>query len=256
MSANDQNENTRDVSGAEEYFTTAMRDLAREDTEQLPKDNNPLPKPQNLLSDGLRKLKGQVGRQASSIENSNSADEGLDITNRIMLRFERRFGNSLAMLDDDAIDRIGFTLLRYYGSIEMAAEYLELRAAQLTYLIANNIELQEYHKLAHTGLKQLTDANVIEELMREKHQKNKPFTKMVYKQIYKGRDKGGYNPAEIGTSGYGDKLSEELASITRKDMDKSKIVVNFNFKQRPIKEDDFVDGEVLTVADLLEAETE
>lgn len=55
--------------------------------------------------------------------------------------------------------------------------------------------------------------------------------------MYAGRNKGGYNIAELGTMGYEDKLSQRLAAETEADRRQGQVKVEFNFVQKEIRKE-------------------
>lgn len=60
---------------------------------------------------------------------------------------------------------------------------------------------------------------------------------MVFQKMYAGRNKGGYNIAELGTIGYNDPLAQQLAAATEDDRRQSQVKVEFNFVQKEVRSD-------------------
>jgi cell division GTPase FtsZ len=121
--------------------------------------------------------------------------------------------------------------------------------SRLRWLVVNNPELQVYFEVAHEGVKGLTDKKIIEGLIND----DPEIIKMVFNKMYAGRQRGGYNIAELGTVGYKDPLAKELAEETEQDRKQGKTVVEFTFVNKDVREQfapiQYVDAEIVEEGD-------
>jgi hypothetical protein len=246
---NDLSENSNDVTGADGSGTSVERILAKIDSKQDPNITKALNKSQLSLPTSLSKTKKDADRLQSSIEKENarlSAVPKEEIVNEIMRRLEAdAIGDGNINLE--RIHEIGVALINNFCSIDATADQLGMNPARLKHLIITSDELQVYYEIAHTGIKSLTDKEVIDGLKRG----DEKFVKMVFQKMYAGRNKGGYNIAEMGTMGYDDPLAQKIAAATEDDRRQSQVKVEFNFVKKEVREnyekiesaDNVVDGD-------------
>lgn len=228
----DPNELFPDADIVEDQSVTVESDLVtkkREKARVRKQESRTLKKLRDASSFGLDERKREIERNDKWIQNQMNEEQALiqsaeNSQDVLMARYAERFGVK-SELTMERMDEIGFALLDNYACIEDAADILSMDAAVLRWLISKNWELQTYWRLAVDTVKNLVDKNVIRAL-REKE----PWaTRMVFNKMYAGRDKGGFNIAELGTMGYKDQVGVDNASETEDIMKAKNISVTFNF---------------------------
>lgn len=233
------------ASGATGLPDGANSSLALKESGNSPKQKSPSKKCNNLLKDGLQSLKTQSYLDGLRVKTQITKDEPELTMEGIVARYSERYSKNVSCLSLEEADVIGIALLRNFGILRTTAIELAMPYPTLKFAISRSLVLQEYHRLAQEGVKQLTDENLLEFLQN----KDKDITKFIANLIYKGRKMGGFNPAEIGTSGYDDKTSQYIAAQTKDDQESAQTVVNFNFHTKPIQnavdmvEDSFIEGD-------------
>lgn len=256
MSNKDQNEKSEDASGVTDSIETAPKPLAKSDTDNQTSSNNhskPLP---NLSHNLLGNQKRSADRLEQSIALANernlsivaSAPDRDSLLNEIMSRMEDKYVGRGADIPEDDVHEIGMNLIQNYACIELSAGQLGLSPARLRFLVRNNDILSAYFEIAHEGIKSLTDKRLIQGL-----KDNDPnIVRLIATRLYAGRSKGGYNIAEIGTTGYKDKLSKQLAAETESDRKQGNVHVEFNFVKKEIR----AHSSIESTSDILDAEFE
>lgn len=255
MSQTDQKENTNGATGADELFDTVSETLARAETETRSNFERLSKSPQNALQNILPNVRRQNSRFQNTLEQANekSSDLGTNpdrdtVLNAIMDRMSSGFTGGVDLED---LDSIGMALIQCYGSFDLAAQKLQTSSAYLKYLVKTHFELQVYFEIAQEGVKSLTDKHLIKGLMAG----DPDIIRLVATRMYAGRNRGGFNIAEIGTTGYDDKLGKKLAMETEQDRRSGQVKVEFNFVKREIREHSSVGFDDLT-SDAIDADYE
>jgi hypothetical protein len=233
----DRSEPSTDVNGVDENGITVETILAKIEPNSDPNLEKQLKKSQRMLPTSLSEVKKESSRLQNLINKENERISGLgkeEILNEIMKRLEADAqGEGVGNIDLEDIHTIGVALIKNFCSINAAANELGLMPARLRYLIVHSDELQVYYQIAHEAVKGLTDEQVIKGLKVG----DENIIKMVFQKMYAGRNKGGYNIAELGTIGYNDPLAQQLAAATEDDRRQSQVKVEFNFVQQEVRSD-------------------
>lgn len=127
----------------------------------------------------------------------------------------------------ETVERVKQAILIGYGNLDQIANDAGVRYKDLTNIIMRNLELREMINAAARKVKNMMDSQFLNAV-----QKGEVWAiRQGIGLMYSGRAKGGYNPSELGTTGYDDFISEERAAKTRKDVQSSQIVVMFGDNQ-------------------------
>lgn len=239
-----------DANGADDLDNLASESLAPSESTKPPTIPKPSKPSLNFGNGILQEIQTQGKQLKESIEQRKKADAEIpkeNLWNEIMKRTADASTNLSEILPTEEIDKIGMTLISSYCSLEATAQKLGMSTARLKWLITNVPELEVYYEIAHEGIKTFTDSEIIKRLRAG----DDDILKLVFNKLYAGRNKGGYNPSEIGTYGYNSKLGKQLAAETEKDRGKGNIHVEFNFVQKEIgnREVGTVEGELILDAD-------
>lgn len=138
-------------------------------------------------------------------------------------------------------EEIGEKLIENSANVSKTAHFFLMDAHELRTLIRTEPILYAYWQHAFRGLKSLVDDKVIELL----EEGDKRMIQIVYKNMYAGRGRGGYNPNEFGLSGYDDPLSAEQHEAVKADIeggnpDGKTIVMNFGSSTVVVKDGESV----------------
>jgi hypothetical protein len=238
MSQGNESDSTSNVNGVQGNSRPVSDDRVEIETNQhepTTKNSNNLPPKLDGSPFGLDEQKKQVEKDERIILRKKE-EASVDVEANIRLRIYKRAAGSKIDLDEQRIDEIGEVLLKNYGIIDDSAEELGLKRTQLLYHIANNPELQMYHRIAIEGIKSLTDKNMVDFLKGEDKEDKKFATRLTFNKMYSGRDKGGYNISEFGTTGYEDENAQALVEQTKEAMDaKNKFTINVNFVDTKVR---------------------
>lgn len=237
MLKEEKSQENESVSGANESTDIAKNRPVKNGSEIPTNISKALSQFPNSLPDLLTKHKNSVRGLAKSIktETEKSLPTGRDdLLNEIMARMEARAGEP----SEDDIDDIGIALVKNYGATLLTARELGMSEARLRHLVKTNEALQIYHEIAQEGVKTLTDSHLIQGL----RDGDPAIIRFVASRLYAGRTRGGFNIAEIGTTGYKDPLSKQLAAETEADRNQASVKVEFNFVQREVRTHKAVDG--------------
>jgi hypothetical protein len=203
--------------------------------------------PPNILRNSVQERIQESDNFLHSIERANARVSEIpkdELLKEIMCRLENQALGKGSLISLEEIDAIGLALIENYCDLETTAQELNMPIQRLKFLIRELDELQVYYEIAQEGIKSLTDKQVIQNL-----KKGDPDTvKRVFNKLYAGRSKGGFNAAEIGTTGYKDKLGKRLADETLDDRKSNKVEVQFNFIKKEVRtefEKVAIDGEVI-----------
>lgn len=229
----DQNEQSEDANGVLDSSESAEQILAKLESPEVRLSNKPLKRLQNSTLSSFEQVNNQANHLRNSINKENERISKLakeEILDEIMLRMEADVKGE-GLLSMERIHEIGVCLIENFCSFELTAIELGMTPAKLRYLITRCDELQVYYEVAHAGVKSLTDKQVLEGLRRGEDK----YVKMVFNKMYAGRNKGGYNIAELGTIGYDDKLAQKLAAETEADRRQNQVKVEFNFVQKEVR---------------------
>jgi hypothetical protein len=232
----DQNDRFPDVPSATDRPQVANESLVKFESKNPETSSKPSKPLQSSSHDFLSAIQKDSKALKDSIDERKKKDASIpkdELKNEIMKRIAAGMQNQDDLIPSERIDEIGIALITSYCSIELAAQKLDMTTARLKWLIANVDELGVYYEVAHEGIKTFTDGEIIRRLTAG----DEDVLKLVFNKLYAGRAKGGYNPSEIGTTGYNDKLGKRLAAETEKDRGKGNIQVQFNFIQKEIRED-------------------
>lgn len=201
----------------------------------MERNSNKLSKlPQNILRESVQEKVEESDIFLRSIEEANERISEIPkerVMAELMSRLEAQAIGRGSLIPMEEIDQIGIALIENYCSLEETARQLNMPLIRLKFLIRELDELQVYYELAQEGIKSLTDSQVIKMLRTG----DPDVLKMVYNKMYSGRAKGAFNPSEIGTTGYNDKLGKRLADETADDRKSSKVEVQFNFFKKEIR---------------------
>jgi hypothetical protein len=199
------------------------------------------------LSDMLQEIR-TTDRELKYLINTRKLSDAKipkeDLKNVIMARIVGGIGLTAEDLTLEEIDRMGVCLIKHLCVLGSAAKELGMSPQRLKWLITHIPEMEVYYEIAHEGIKNLVDEKVLANLQAG----DKDTIKMVFNKMYAGRNKGGYNIAELGTQGYNDPLSKQIAAETENDRKQGNVSVVFNFIEKEIKtefEQITVEGEVI-----------
>ena len=194
-----------------------------------------------------KSLQDKVDKNMASVVVPKTADQ-------IMKEYTTKIKQA-HFLQPEKFDDIGEALIANRANIDRTAQQFGLRPHDLRILIRSEPILWAYWEIAYQEVKGLVDSKVLDILEREGDDQDKTVILAVFKTLYGGRAKGGYNPNEFGLVGYGDPVASKQRDAVQEDVDKdreSKVNVILQFNDRTVE----IDGSRTVASIMLDKEEE
>lgn len=119
-------------------------------------------------------------------------------------------------LTPELIEEIGLSLIMNKANVNLVADEFHLEPYELRMLIKTEPVLAAYWSQAYVEIKSMVDSKVLARIEAG----DDDWLKEVAKMMYRGRDKGAYNPNELGLLGYDDKMAQQQAEAVKDETSK------------------------------------